>query len=476
MGIKKTLASLLVGAASFGLSEKVSGQYPLRLYNADQGGALNKITDYGDNCVLEETLVVGGTPQDVVINPWSGNPIVAHGAQNGRVVEYDKNNGQIVREYLVPDFVFGLAFSSQSGDLFVGSGLPEIPGEPGYGEVYRFDGQTGNSLGAFVDRQNSGVIDVPHDIEFGLDGNLYVLSPRTPVGIFKYDGDTGELIQPAPLIPVSGLPRWFTITPYGNILLEGSEYNTAGSFIRFFGPCGGGDAIFALDGYMYCADGRVFDQYGVYLRSCSSGVSGGIDVTYLNFGEGDSDFDGDIDLNDYFFFQNCITGPEQNRPIECWNMDFDNDLDVDFKDFAEFQRGFGPAECLSDQDCGDNNPYTYDVCLSPGTPGSACTYYQIRCINGSDCNDNDPYTFDNCLNSGLPNSECAYQPIRCLSDNDCGLDGLIGNPFCVGNDVYQEYVDFTCLNPGQANSSCQSNSSYSLLEQCVNECLNGSCQ
>ena len=56
---------------------------------------------------------------------------------------------------------------------------------------------------------------------------------------------------------------------------------------------------------------------------------------------GNADGDGDVDLNDYSAFQDCMTGPAI-RPYDpgCEPFDFDADADVDERDFAAFQLAF----------------------------------------------------------------------------------------------------------------------------------------
>jgi len=64
---------------------------------------------------------------------------------------------------------------------------------------------------------------------------------------------------------------------------------------------------------------------------------------------GDFDGDGDVDLDDYAFFYDCMDGPNATPtptlPVtweECLEeFDFDTDLDVDMGDFGEFQGLFG---------------------------------------------------------------------------------------------------------------------------------------
>ncbi len=58
---------------------------------------------------------------------------------------------------------------------------------------------------------------------------------------------------------------------------------------------------------------------------------------------GDLDEDGDVDLDDYKIFQECVGGPDVPPAGTCpegVDADFDNDDDVDLIDFQWFQIGF----------------------------------------------------------------------------------------------------------------------------------------
>ena len=62
---------------------------------------------------------------------------------------------------------------------------------------------------------------------------------------------------------------------------------------------------------------------------------------------GDADRDGDVDINDYVVFTDCLSGPnvtptpEQTTLEQCWCVfDFDSDLDVDSSDYAAFSKAF----------------------------------------------------------------------------------------------------------------------------------------
>jgi len=53
--------------------------------------------------------------------------------------------------------------------------------------------------------------------------------------------------------------------------------------------------------------------------------------------KGDTDGDGDVDLDDYPGFEACITGPVDTYECGCSVADFNNDNHIDLYDFAEFQ-------------------------------------------------------------------------------------------------------------------------------------------
>src|SRR5579863_1096342 len=42
----------------------------------------------------------------------------------------------------------------------------------------------------------------------------------------------------------------------------------------------------------------------------------------------------------------------------------------------------------------------------------------------------------------------------CNTDADCGVNGFTGAPFCQDGNVYQNYITYTCNNPGTLSSSC----------------------
>ncbi|MEM0465714.1 MAG: hypothetical protein QXW97_03375, partial [Candidatus Pacearchaeota archaeon] len=167
-------------------------------------------------------------------------------------------------------------------------------------------------------------------------------------------------------------------------------------------------------------------------------------------------------------------------------------------------------KCYKDSDCDDNNLNTIDKCINPGTPQSYCTNTPVNCINDADCGITgfigEEYCFNNdvyknfrisiCKNPGTVNSycelslipklivdcigqcingTCIQQQYACYKNSDCGNDGFIGDLFCIGNDVYQQYKTYTCLNPGTSQASCTSSISNVFKQHCAHQCLNGQC-
>ena len=57
--------------------------------------------------------------------------------------------------------------------------------------------------------------------------------------------------------------------------------------------------------------------------------------------EGDLDCDGDIELNDFAAFHDCLQGPGAAVATGCDAADLDSDGDADLRDFSVFQGIFG---------------------------------------------------------------------------------------------------------------------------------------
>ena len=71
--------------------------------------------------------------------------------------------------------------------------------------------------------------------------------------------------------------------------------------------------------------------------------------------------------------------------------------------------------------------------------------------------------------------EGACSEIMCRENFDCGANGFVGQPFCVGDDVYQNFTEHTCLFPGSANSVCSERTHPELRQECPFSCFQGTC-
>ncbi len=71
-----------------------------------------------------------------------------------------------------------------------------------------------------------------------------------------------------------------------------------------------------------------------------------------------------------------------------------------------------------------------------------------------------------CLTKSTDQKEQQITLPACCANTDCGPNGFIGNPVCTNNDVFQNFITYTCNNPGQANSYCSNSSCNQLKQDC----------
>ena len=131
-------------------------------------------------------------------------------------------------------------------------------------------------------------------------------------------------------------------------------------------------------------------------------------------------------------------------------------------------------ECEKNSDCGTNN-YTGDkycgndnnvyqdykshTCNNPKTKESYCT------------SKTSPILIEHCEGNCL-NGEC----VNCFTNTECGTDGFIGEKYCIGKEIWQDYQQFQCVMPGTPDSNCQSSAEPKFIEECEDECFNGQCR
>ena len=74
---------------------------------------------------------------------------------------------------------------------------------------------------------------------------------------------------------------------------------------------------------------------------------------------------------------------------------------------------------------------------------------------------------------------CAAFPvvIECTTDSDCGTDSFIDNISCQSNNVYQNYKEYTCENPGTAQANCTDDTTLKVKQLCAaaQACNTGGC-
>jgi hypothetical protein len=98
----------------------------------------------------------------------------------------------------------------------------------------------------------------------------------------------------------------------------------------------------------YAAACRMIDEYGstgaMMFDTWTLFGDPSLRVVGTWFTHGDCDHDGDVDLDDFNIFTDCMTGPDGGPAgIECTAFRFDADDDVDLEDFAAFQQAFTGA-------------------------------------------------------------------------------------------------------------------------------------
>lgn len=94
-------------------------------------------------------------------------------------------------------------------------------------------------------------------------------------------------------------------------------------------------------------DLAVFDEgsgqglfFGGDIRRTGNTVSSNIAKWHSSSLPGELDCDGDLDLDDYFGFAPCLTGPGRTASPACEPTDYDRDGDVDLDDYRNFSRLF----------------------------------------------------------------------------------------------------------------------------------------
>jgi len=63
----------------------------------------------------------------------------------------------------------------------------------------------------------------------------------------------------------------------------------------------------------------------------------------------------------------------------------------------------------------------------------------------------------------------------CFYDSDCGRNQWLNTTYCLAGDIWQDYRDYTCLDSGTVNASCDYTDSPQKKQTCEDGCTNGTC-
>ena len=127
-----------------------------------------------------------------------------------------------------------------------------------------------------------------------------------------------------------------------------------------------------------------------------------------------------------------------------------------FCDFGCFN-GACTFNCSVDNDCGTDY-YTPTVCIE----GNAYhDFYDYSCI-ANECKKNVRQELSEECRYGCSNGTC----IKCLVDENCGINSFVGQNYCMNDDVYRDFKEFKCIDPGTRESKCVDNINLKLIEEC----------
>ena len=133
------------------------------------------------------------------------------------------------------------------------------------------------------------------------------------------------------------------------------------------------------------------------------------------------------------------------------------------------------SENLGTQQC-------YDIANKQYAGIGACSYGYYECTDSgwsADCIGDVAPAAEICDNGAdddcdgyadIEDDEC-----RCDDDGDCPADGWGGSLSCNGNNVWQYWRNYSCVNPGANNSYCSYTADYQQKEICSETCSNGVC-
>jgi len=258
-----------------------------------------------------------------------------------------------------------------------------------------------------------------------------------------------------------------------------------------------------------------YDSQEVIFRDCGYGVYRG-DAEIAT----DSDFDDILEswtflqfseLNNHFAFKTIEGWPvgtcgyyndyvcvdDSNVDDPDWYSGRDKFPDPVFTQGGDCDTGSLPNALYKNHEvCEGSIACEYPTCTFNSECGTDSWIGSVYCSNGSVYQDFRNYS---CNNAGSYESECLYidtpaireectstqvcynsdcVDVECFNNEDCGADGYLEAPYCNKEEVYQDYISWTCSDAGTAFASCLSSSRKDRLQTCNapdQTCLYGIC-
>ncbi len=126
--------------------------------------------------------------------------------------------------------------------------------------------------------------------------------------------------------------------------------------------------------------------------------------------------------------------------------------------------------CSNKNYCEEYEFGTYKTCVMNIQPGNY--YFKVVNISGSGKYYLDVDIIKNQQKSEINAWECVQ--VACSQNKDCGTNGFEGEKYCKSNESHQNYITYTCNNPGRDSAICTNTQEEVLIENC-NSCYNGDC-
>ncbi|GJM23705.1 MAG: hypothetical protein DHS20C16_01200 [Phycisphaerae bacterium] len=286
-----------------------------------------------------------------------GTDVLVASFGTDEVLRYDRDTGALLGVFI--DSTSGL---DDPVYILIGPGSNLYVSSQASDEVLRYS-PDGTFIDAFVSA-GAGGLNGPSGMAFGSDGRFYVAG-RYSADVIVYDGTTGafeEVLVDSTDGLTSGDTFGLQFGDNGDLYIASNssvfrydlDTDTVVTTINFGFPIGlepgpAGDIFVANANNLSIVDTGDNSVTGPFLTGGSINL-----LNFFHFSSiqvpgtiGDSDCDGDIDLDDYALLHDCLAGPDVTPPVmspDCLDVfDADTDGDVDLADASAYWLSFsGP--------------------------------------------------------------------------------------------------------------------------------------